>query len=362
MKWHISCVFDKYNIRLTIHYYVKYDSVSMICQIDNVTPSAHNTRKKSSSKNFNLMAIFITGILMLAVLFSVPHLIQVSFAKKAPAMNVLDPIHSNTIVTPNLLFPNNGILNPGAAGPGLYISQSTAYRDSTGIIHVVGEIQNVFSFPVSSVKVTASIYGPDNVIVGTTSSYADIDQLRPGEKSGFQIVLPNTLIGGGTGKQYQLSTSYAQASTQKPPVLNLILGQPYTDSSGQYHVVGEIINQGQQAANAVKVSTVFYDPKGKLVDEIFGYTIPTDLLPGMAAQFDIKPLSADLAHKAKFASTNVQSQQFSSMNYDRSTVPGYQQQRLGGTAYPLVTPGISLYSPFHIGHSINHGIIYQRGH
>ena len=190
--------------------------------------------------NFSVIPILIAGVIVLAALFLFPHLIQIFYGQKAPSVNPgLSP--NNGMLSPGLL-PNNGIVSPGPAGPGLYVSQSTAYKDSTGVIHIVGEIQNVFSYPVSSVKVTASVSDSNNLIVATPSSYTDIDQLRPGEKSGFQIVLGIPLTGG---KNYQLSTSYVQAPTPKPQVLNLILGQPYTDNTGQYHVVGEIINQGQ---------------------------------------------------------------------------------------------------------------------
>ena len=65
------------------------------------------------------------------------------------------------------------------------------------------------------------------------------------------------------------------------------------------------------------------------MDESFGYTLPTALAPGMAAQFDIKPLSPSLAQKAKFASTNVQSEEFSSFDYNPSITP-YQAARDAG--------------------------------
>ena len=89
------------------------------------------------------------------------------------------------------------------------------------------------------------------------------------------------------------------------------------------------------------------------MDESFGYTLPTALAPGMAAQFDIKPLSPSLAQKAKFASTNVQSEEFSSFDYNPSITP-YQQQEmlaLGGYSLYTVMPG----QPYLLGSKLCYG-------
>src|SRR5918912_1088233 len=101
-----------------------------------------------------------------------------------------------------------------------HIIQDNSYFDKSGNLHIAGEVQNTFEFPIQSVKVTATLYGSQKNIVGRQSAYAYIDQLISGEKSGFNIIIPMNVTKNATG--YSLLTSYIKSgisstSSSSPP-------------------------------------------------------------------------------------------------------------------------------------------------
>jgi hypothetical protein len=104
--------------------------------------------------------------------------------------------------------------------PPLTISHQNVsmYRDIAGVTHIVGVIVNPFTFPIQSVQVVASAHNAIHQLVSTGSTYADIDQLRPKEKSGFDILMMSGLV---NGYNYELSASYERADTVKPAALYL---------------------------------------------------------------------------------------------------------------------------------------------
>ena len=108
--------------------------------------------------------------------------------------------------------------------------------DSLGFFHVVGEVANTSNQTVRFVQITASIYDPSHVIIGTGYAYSDIDTLGPGERSAFY--LSSDLSHAVQIGTYQLSTSSQPAfGEQKPAFLRLTIGRAYYSGSA-YHVIG----------------------------------------------------------------------------------------------------------------------------
>jgi hypothetical protein len=104
----------------------------------------------------------------------------------------------------------------------------------------VGVIVNPFTFPIQSVQVVASAHNAIHQLISTGSTYTDIDQLRPKEKSGFDI-----LVTGGleNAYNYELSVSYERSHTLKPAALYQYVGQTFIDSAGTYHLLGEVTSR-----------------------------------------------------------------------------------------------------------------------
>lgn len=182
------------------------------------------------------------------------------------------------------------------------------YRDSLGTTHILGVLINPFTFPIQSVQVTASAHNANHQLISTGSASANQpNQLRPGEKSGFDISVTSGLE---NAFNYELSVSYERASTLRPAALYLYMGQSSIDSGGTSHLLGEVTNLGNTPTSSVDIYAIFFDVNHKVVDLEHAYTTPGDLQPGQKAPFDLT-ISSPNSSLIRFVSLNVQSDEYS---------------------------------------------------
>jgi hypothetical protein len=232
-------------------------------------------------------------------------------------------------------------------------SPSSSYIDRSGVLHITGEVQNNFGFPVQSVQVTATLYGSQKNIVDRRSAYTYIDQLKSGGgRSGFNVIVPANVIKNSTG--YSISvTSYTKSSAAaaaaplslKPALLNLNINKGAKDLNGNYHLLGNVTNKGNNTATHVRVSTVFLNGTNKIIDAQGGFTTPMNLQSGQTARFNFTVLSPNL-NEIKTVAVNTQSQEYSMMvnnnnNNNNNTTEGSTSG--GGLVVPL--PPVAAFSP-----------------
>jgi hypothetical protein len=63
------------------------------------------------------------------------------------------------------------------------------YEDAYGIVHVVGELQNISANRLKFVKVTASFYSSQNNIIGTRSSLTNPSIIDGGSIATYDIMV-----------------------------------------------------------------------------------------------------------------------------------------------------------------------------
>jgi hypothetical protein len=188
---------------------------------------------------------------------------------------------------------------------------SSDYKDELGFFHVIGELENNSPDSQQFIKVTSRFYDSSNKIVGTSFTYTDIDVLRPGEKSPFDIIL-NNRDQSDRVRSYKLAVS-SDNSEPKLSNLKLTIGDNYYDDLGYTHVLGEVTNQGNEDTQYAKISGTFYNDQNKVVGVGFTFTDPSDLEPGESAPFDLlltEHASDDRFGMISSGSLNVQSQQY----------------------------------------------------
>lgn len=84
----------------------------------------------------------------------------------------------------NITPPNfNGTISEDAE-PKLDILHSALHSNS-----IVGEVLNNYTYPIEAVRITASVYDKNGVIVATGDSYTSEYWIKPGSSSGFDIHL-----------------------------------------------------------------------------------------------------------------------------------------------------------------------------
>jgi len=167
------------------------------------------------------------------------------------------------------------------------ILSHSSYVGILGWYWVVGEVQNVGSQPLDYVRVTATYYRSNGIMVGTASAYIELDILNPGRKSPFLIIYTDTARIPDID-HYSLAISSFSPASALPGKLKILSSEGYIDQSGYVHVIGEIQNLGSTTATFVKLIATFYDQTGKVVAEGDVYSDPYDVQSGQKAPFDLR--------------------------------------------------------------------------
>jgi hypothetical protein len=175
---------------------------------------------------------------------------------------------------------------------------------------IVGEVLNNFTYPIDLVRITASVYDKNDLLAATGDTYTNDYQIKPGGRSGFDIYLGEESTAKlPTNSKYNLRTSFEESKDDKPEALLLSVGRNSKESSN-FKVVGEIINQGQDDANSVKVSGIFYDKNHKVIDVDYKYTNPDIIKPNKKAPFELSFYTPD-SKKIESMAINAQSDEYS---------------------------------------------------
>jgi hypothetical protein len=171
---------------------------------------------------------------------------------------------------------------------------------------IVGEVLNNFSYPIELVRITATVYDKNGVIIATGDKYVNDYLLKPASRSGFDIFLDETLP---SKSKYTVITSFEKSEDDRPEALQLSVGKN-SKSSNSFRVLGEVMNQGKNDANAVKVSAIFYDEKHKVINTDYVFTNPDIISPNKKAPFEFS-FYLDNPEKIKSMAFNVQSDEYS---------------------------------------------------
>ena len=183
---------------------------------------------------------------------------------------------------------------------------------------IVGEVLNNFTYPIELVRITATVYDKNGVIVATGDKYVNDYLIKPGSSSGFDIFLDETLP---SKSKYTLTTSFEKSEDDKPEALQFSVGKN-SKTTNTFRVLGEVMNQGKNDANAVKVSAIFYDEKHKVIDTDYVFTNPDIISPNKKAPFEFS-FYVDNPEKIKSMAFNVQSDEYSLItdNGQNNTIP-----------------------------------------
>ena len=88
-----------------------------------------------------------------------------------------------------------------------------------------------------------------------------------------------------------LLTAYSNAAfAQQKKGLVVISDNGFNDNNPdlpQYHIVGEVQNNGTETAKFVEVSATLYDNNNKVIGTESTFTTPRDIEPGQKAPFEI---------------------------------------------------------------------------
>jgi hypothetical protein len=176
-----------------------------------------------------------------------------------------------------------------ALSQAMVLPNHTGYLDLTTIpatYHVVGEMTNTGTVGLKWLIVTATFYDQNNLLIGSSSSYAFLDVLLPGRKAPFEVVWANTTA--NQVHNYALSLQYSEYTVERPLALQILENITYVDEAGFQKINGTIKNLATSNATGVKVVATFYDTQGKVVGATYGYTTPSTIMPNQTERFELE--------------------------------------------------------------------------
>lgn len=217
----------------------------------------------------------------------------------------------NSIPTGSLISAQITDSNP------IQILSTSTYTDDLGNFHVIGEVNNTSAQTQTNIEITALLSNTtngNNVTVGNHSAFSSIGTLRTGELSPFDIMIQNPQQILGKFNFMEFSASSQPATFEKSANLALNGSNSFLDNSGNPHIIGNIINQGQSPEQFLNLVATFYDNTslGVIGTQTFGLNVG-NLTHNQMAPFDITITDNKTKSQGAFYTLNVESTQ-SSMN------------------------------------------------
>jgi hypothetical protein len=166
---------------------------------------------------------------------------------------------------------------------GVKVLPVSFYYVSHNTLYIIGEVLNNTIDNLKLVRVAADFYDTGGHLVGTGNSFIWPLDLPAYEKGCFNIsmdVPPNWSI-------YQFETPTYNISATSSGLIIFNNNGSYTPVNGNYNIIGQVRNDGNQRSTLVGVSGTVYNVSGVPVGCEHAYVISTDLEPGQISSFTI---------------------------------------------------------------------------
>ncbi|MHB8628148.1 MAG: FxLYD domain-containing protein [Aggregatilineales bacterium] len=216
-------------------------------------------------------------------------------SRMAQLAAIVNTYRVNTAASLTVSSANTGTPAPNV--PGVNTSAGTIafdglleWADSAGGFNINGELTNRSGGPLEAVRVTALLYDSQNTILAQQGDVISSDVLPDGTTASFSIHFRD-------GKPPQ-TVRYELQSSARNAVYNLAtyLGpdsflkgneKASYDPAGDLVISGDVVNQTQQAAHAIRVNVTVYDAQQRVVGTQSAFVAKPDLLPGETSHYEV---------------------------------------------------------------------------
>jgi hypothetical protein len=150
-----------------------------------------------------------------------------------------------------------------ASGQAIILPNHSSYNSGYWY-DVFGEVENSGDTPIENVQVTATFYNAENVTIAYKTANTEIDVLLSGRKAPFKIEILDTEI-IPLIVNYSLKVSWKDCPLGKPIGLKILSNSSFIDTNGNFRILGEIQNTGDNWTFGVYVVATFYDENGTVL-------------------------------------------------------------------------------------------------
>jgi len=141
------------------------------------------------------------------------------------------------------------------------IQNDQRYIGDDGSLHIVGEIQNNLSAPLSQISIHATLYDADNHVIGIKETASLVNTVMPTMKGPFDFILTDSE--SKKVKTYSLDVSY-KVSAPKSQEIDITSSKMSRDQLNNLMITGTVANNGDITANTVAVIATLYDKEGNV--------------------------------------------------------------------------------------------------
>jgi hypothetical protein len=246
----------------------------------------------------------------------------------------------------------SGVPDTKAAANVSVVSYSSFYE--SGVLYVVGEIQNngntIAKFP----KVVGNFYNSSGINFYNASGNVYLEYLLPGRKCPFKILVFGS--DAENAETLKLIVSFADTLMSRDIGIELISNFTSIAKNGDLQVNGTIKNFGTSVATRVSLIVTFYDGSGKVIGVSYpDQSTPENIEAGQIGNFslamaEVWSINRVVAYTVAAESSEYEfSQSVStpasplptnqlSPNTSQSTPPSASQTLMPTTSFPTLTP------------------------
>ena len=175
---------------------------------------------------------------------------------------------------------------------GIRILSSSTWTDTSGRVHVAGEVLNNTAESRRWIQIDATLLNSSGGTVGRAVGYSDLPVLAPWSRSSFEVVTSKpTGFSRASLRACTPSTtgSCAAGEVTTAPLTGLIVtaGVSYVDASGRQHYPGSVRNDQAATARGIRTAVIAYDALGNVRAVGSGPTSPDALATGATATYDL---------------------------------------------------------------------------
>jgi hypothetical protein len=232
------------------------------------------------------------SIVASAIVLLLPALIACNAPQTTPNPLITSappPTHTAVPTNTPQPAPTPTELPPDVEEEALIVLQHTSYTDSSGNMHVVGQVYNNTEQNLAGVQVKGLFYDKDDQLLAEKVTFAHAEILPPSHRAPFALTLFDP---AQTPETYALEVSGKETDNAPFQALELVQHALLNDDESIL-VLGEIRNANEQSASKVRVAATLYDAAGQIIDVAFTFLQREVLKPGASVPFEIHARAAN---------------------------------------------------------------------
>jgi len=164
------------------------------------------------------------------------------------------------------------------------LSNTIAFRDSTGYLHIAGEVVNHTQDNLRNVEITANLFDGASRLVGISSTLTTLNSLPANDQTCFELVMEAPP--GSAFYTFQIPT-YTTDGYPLPNVPVIDKQEYYDPDSGWFEIIGHVKNESGRAVKLVSPVGTLYNSAGKVIACDFAYVNGIDMAPSQVSSFNL---------------------------------------------------------------------------